>query len=78
MDKKVSLEFAVDGFEYEDVKDARFAKGIIHAFADGENAHTHPIETNVLMDCANSIFHLCVDIMASLMILWHMKQMRHQ
>ena len=39
MDKKVSLEFAVDGFEFEDVKDARFAKGIIHAFADGENAH---------------------------------------
>lgn len=58
MDKKVSLEFAVDGFEYEDVKDARFAKGVIHAFADGENAHTHPIETSVLMDCANSVYDI--------------------
>ena len=58
MDKKVSLEFAVDGFEFEDVKDARFAKGIIHAFADGENAHTHPIETKVLIDCANSVYDI--------------------
>lgn len=58
MDKKVSLEFAVDGFEYEDVKDARFAKGVIYAFADGENAHTHPIETSVLMDCANSVYDI--------------------
>ena len=58
MDRKVSLEFAVDGFEFEDVKDARFAKGIIHAFADGENAHTHPIETKVLIDCANSVYDI--------------------
>ena len=58
MDKKISLEFAVDGFEFEDVKDARFAKGIIHAFADGENAHTHPIETKVLIDCANSVYDI--------------------
>ena len=58
MDKKVSLEFAVDGFEFEDVKDARFAKGIIYAFADGENAHTHPIETKVLIDCANSVYDI--------------------
>ena len=58
MDKKVSLEFAVDGFEFEDVKDARFAKGIINAFADGENAHTHPIETKVLIDCANSVYDI--------------------
>ena len=58
MDKKVSLEFAVDGFEFEDVKDARFAKGVIHAFADGENAHTHPIETKVLIDCANSVYDI--------------------
>mgnify|MGYP006928562036 CR=1 FL=1 len=58
MDKKVSLEFAVDGFEFEDVKDARFARGIIHAFADGENAHTHPIETKVLIDCANSVYDI--------------------
>ena len=58
MDKKVSLEFAVDGFEFEDVKDTRFAKGIIHAFADGENAHTHPIETKVLIDCANSVYDI--------------------
>ena len=58
MDKKVSLEFAVDGFEFEDVKDARFAKGIIHAFADGENAHTYPIETKVLIDCANSVYDI--------------------
>ena len=58
MDKKISLEFAVDGFEFEDVKDARFAKGIIHAFADGENAHTYPIETKVLIDCANSVYDI--------------------
>lgn len=58
MDKKVSLEFAVDNFEFEDVKDARFAKGVIHAFADGENAHTHPIDTKVLIDCANSVYDI--------------------
>lgn len=58
MDKKVSLEFAINGFEFEDVKDARFAKGTIYAFADGENAHTHPIETKVLIDCANSVYDI--------------------
>lgn len=58
MDKKVSLEFAINGFEFEDVKDARFAKGTIYAFADGENTHTHPIETKVLIDCANSVYDI--------------------
>lgn len=58
MDKKISLEFAINGFEFEDVKDARFAKGTIYAFADGENAHTHPIETKVLIDCANSVYDI--------------------
>ena len=58
MDKKISLEFAINGFEFEDVKDARFAKGTIYAFADGENAHTHPIETKVMIDCANSVYDI--------------------
>lgn len=58
MNQKVSLEFSVDNFEFEDFKDARFAKGTIHAFADGPNAKTHPISTEVLMECANSIYDI--------------------
>jgi len=56
----LSLEFTVDDFSYEDIKDKRFAKGIIHAFADGENANTWPIDTAVLADCANSVYDIPV------------------
>ena len=55
---KISLNFSVDSFDFEDVKDMRFMKGTIHAFADGPNAHTHPIETKVLIDCANSVYDI--------------------
>lgn len=58
MDKKISLQFSVEKFEFEDVKDSRFAKGIIHAFADGKNAHTHPIDREVLINCANTIYDI--------------------
>ena len=57
-DMKISLNFSVDSFDFEDVKDMRFMKGTIHAFADGPNAHTHPIETKVLIDCANSVYDI--------------------
>lgn len=58
MDKKISLQFSVENFEFEDVKDSRFAKGVIHAFADGKNAHTHPIDRDVLINCANSVYDI--------------------
>lgn len=57
---KLSLEFTVDNFSFEDIKDKRFAKGVIHAFADGENANTWPIKTEVLTECANSVYDIPV------------------
>lgn len=60
MDKKISLQFSVENFEFEDVKDSRFIKGVIHAFADGKNAHTHPIDRDVLINCANSVYDIPV------------------
>lgn len=55
---KMSLNFSVESFDFEYVKDMRFMKGTIHAFADGPNAYTHPISTQVLMDCANSVYDI--------------------
>ena len=55
---KISLNFSVESFDFEYVKDMRFMKGTIHAFADGPNAYTHPISTQVLMDCANSVYDI--------------------
>jgi hypothetical protein len=57
---KMSLNFAIDKIQFEDDKTARFCKGTIYAFADGQNAHTHPIDTEVLMKCANTVYDIPV------------------
>lgn len=55
---KIALNFDVDRIEFEKEKSNRFRKGIIYAFADGPNAHTHPISSEVLTKCANSIYDI--------------------
>lgn len=58
MKLKTSLKFSIDKVEMEEEKEARFNKSIIHAFADGENAHTWPIKTEVLQRCSNTIYDI--------------------
>ena len=58
MNLKTSLNFSVDKVNFEEVKNSRFSKAVIHAFADGQNAHTLPIETDVLRKSANSIYDI--------------------
>lgn len=58
MNLKTSLNFSVDKVNFEEVKNSRFSKAVIHAFADGQNAHTLPIETDVLKKSANSIYDI--------------------
>ena len=55
---KIALNFDVDRIEFEKEKSNRFRKGVIYAFADGPNAHTHPISSEVLTKCANSIYDI--------------------
>lgn len=58
MKLRTSLKFSIDKVEMEEEKEARFNKSIIHAFADGENAHTWPIKTEVLKKCSNTIYDI--------------------
>lgn len=55
---KIALNFDVDRVEFEKEKSNRFRKGTIYAFADGPNAHTHPISNKVLAKCANSVYDI--------------------
>lgn len=52
------VSFAINDIKFEDLKDSRFCKATIHAFADGPNAHTHPIDNSVLVNCANTIYNV--------------------
>ena len=55
---KIALNFDVERIEFEKEKSNRFRRGTIYAFADGPNAHTHPISNKVLMKCANSVYDI--------------------
>lgn len=55
---KIALNFDVERVEFEKEKSNRFRKGTIYAFADGPNAHTHPISNDVLAKCANSVYDI--------------------
>lgn len=58
MNLRTSLNFSIDKVSFEDAKEARFSKAIIHAFADGPNAHTWPISTEVLKRSSHSIYDI--------------------
>lgn len=58
MENMLLLSFAVNDIKFEDLKDSRFCKATIHAFADGPNVHTHPIDNSVLVNCADTIYNI--------------------
>jgi len=58
LDTKLSLNFSVDDISFEEKADSRFGYATIHAFASGPNAHTHPIDKDVLMRSAKTIYRI--------------------
>lgn len=58
MNLKTSLNFSVNKVSFEEAKESRFSKAVIHAFADGPNAHTWPISTEVLKRSSHSIYDI--------------------
>lgn len=58
MNLKTSLNFSINKVSFEEAKESRFSKAVIHAFADGHNAHTWPISTEVLKRSSHSIYDI--------------------
>ena len=58
IDKQI-INFSVDKIELlEDIKQNRFQKAKIYAFADGKNSHTLDIDNDVLTKCADTIYDI--------------------
>lgn len=60
--ENITLDFAVDNIEFEkeleNEKNSRFQKAIIKAFASGKNAHTLPVEEEVLKKYADTVYDI--------------------
>lgn len=54
----LKLNFSLEKVTFEDVKSDRFQKAYIEAFASGPNAHTLPIETDILKKCADTVYDI--------------------
>lgn len=58
MNLKSYLNFSVDKVVMEKDNDSRFSGATIYAFADGENANTLPVDTDVLMKCSKTVYDI--------------------
>lgn len=58
MNLKYHLNFSVDKIVADKENDYRFSGATIYAFADGENANTLPVDTEVLMRCSKTVYDI--------------------
>lgn len=58
MNLKYHLNFSVDRVVADKENDYRFSGATIYAFADGENANTLPVDTEVLMRCSKTVYDI--------------------
>lgn len=58
MNIKSHLNFSVDKVIMDKQNDYRFSGATIYAFADGENANTLPIDTDVLVRCSKTVYDI--------------------
>lgn len=52
------LTYSIEKIDFESTHDDRFAKATIYAFADGSNAHTHPISLEVLERGSGTVYDI--------------------
>lgn len=57
MDKNLTLNYSLDGIDVIS-GDERFSKVRLHAFGDGENAHTMPVSLENLKKTADTIYNI--------------------